>query len=96
MLAELGFLALDRGEPERALAAFDEAGSQGRNLSAELACRIAAGTALALSFEGLFDDALWILQSIRDRYGWTRDSREGLELLGIEERIRPLKVRASP
>ena len=87
VLAELGFLALDRGEPERALATFDDAGAQGRNLSAELACRIAAGTALALAFEGLFDDALATLEAIRDHYGWTPNSLEGLRLLALEGRI---------
>lgn len=87
VLAELGFLALDRGEPERALAAFDDAGAQGRNLSAELACRIAAGTALALACEGLFDDAFATLETIRDHYGWAPDSREGLRLLALEGRI---------
>jgi tetratricopeptide (TPR) repeat protein len=87
VLAELGFLALDRGEPERALAAFDDAGAQGRNLSADLACRVATGTALALAFEGRFDEALFTLEAIRDHYGWTPNSREGLRLLALEGRI---------
>jgi tetratricopeptide (TPR) repeat protein len=87
VLVELGYLALDRGELERALAAFDDAGAQGRNLSAELACRIAAGTALTLASEGLFDDALATLEAIRDHYGWTPSSREGLRLLALEGRI---------
>jgi len=87
VLVELGFLALDRGEPERALAAFDDAGAQGRSLSADLACRVAIGTALVLAFEGRFDEALFTLEAIRDHYGWTPNSREGLRLLTLEGRI---------
>ncbi|MFL6291963.1 MAG: hypothetical protein ACJ759_13800, partial [Thermoanaerobaculia bacterium] len=87
VLVELGFLALDRGEPERALAAFDDAGAQGRNLSADLACRIASGIALALAFEGRFEEALFTLEAIRDHYGWTPNTREGLRLLALEGRL---------
>ena len=41
-------------------------GTQGRSLSADLACRVATGTALALAFEDRFDEALFTLEAIRD------------------------------
>lgn len=87
VLVEVGFLALDSGEPERALAAFDEAAAQGRNLSADLACRAAAGTAMVLAFEGKLDEALSTLEGIRNLYGWTPNSRQGLRLLALEGRL---------
>lgn len=87
VLVEMGYLALDSGEPERALAAFDEAAAQGRNLSADLACRAASGTALVLAFKGKLDEALATLEGIRNLYGWTPNSKQGLRLLALEGRL---------
>src|SRR4029077_19645240 len=86
-LIERGFLALERGEPKRALDALDDATSLGRSLSADLAEKAVEGTVLALVAEGRFDDAFSTLAAARNLYGWPTDSPEGARLLALEERL---------
>jgi tetratricopeptide (TPR) repeat protein len=88
VLVELGFLLLESADPQRALAAFDEATAFGpRNLTSALACRAARGLALCLAVEGRIDDALRSLVEARDLYRWGTGSPEGLALLSLEGRI---------
>jgi tetratricopeptide (TPR) repeat protein len=86
-LVEAGMVCLDAGEPERALAAFDDATSLERNLSPEIAFTAARGTALALVYQGQLHEAVATLAGARQVYPWTEETLPGLRLLALQARI---------